>query len=141
MSIHEHCFYPRLSRRPQELHPCLVLKHQDGRIRVPGRHPKGFTHLLAKLKPLGDSAEIKICYEAGLTGYGLHREFPELEFDCQVVALSKAHAIASDPFKTDRHDALKLERFLLKSRRGTSKTIYLQELEQRIQSGAQLTGT
>ena len=70
------------------------------------------TRLLAKLKPLGDPAQIQICYEAGPTGYGLHRKLRELGYDCQVVAPAKTPSIASDRVKTDRRDAMKLARFL-----------------------------
>lgn len=74
--------------------------------------PNDLTRLRAKLRPLGEPSSIRICYEAGPTGYGLHRSLTELGYECLVVAPSKTPSVGSDRVKTDRRDALKLARFL-----------------------------
>lgn len=44
-------------------------------------------------------------YEAGLCGYGLHRQLAELGHDCILVLLSLIPMKAGDRVKTDRRDA------------------------------------
>jgi len=68
--------------------------------------------LRAKLEPFGDPSQVRVCYEAGPTGYGLCRELRALGYECIVVAPAKTPSIGSDRVKTDRRDALKLARFL-----------------------------
>ncbi len=77
-----------------------------------GRLPNDLTRLLRKLEPLGSPDRVRVCYEAGPTGYGLVRRLRELGYDCQVVAPAKTPRIASDRVKTDRRDAIKLADFL-----------------------------
>lgn len=68
--------------------------------------------LLKKLKRLGAPAQLRCCYEAGPTGYGLYRGLREAGIDCQVVAPSLVPTKAGDRVKTDRRDAKKLAHFL-----------------------------
>jgi transposase len=77
-----------------------------------GRLPNDLTRLLRTLEPLGDPADVQICYEAGPTGYGLVRRLRRLGYDCQVVAPAKTPRMAGDRVKTDRRDAIKLADFL-----------------------------
>jgi transposase len=51
-------------------------------------------------------------YEAGPTGYALHRQLTGLGVECVVVAPSLIPKRAGDRVKTDRRDALKLARLL-----------------------------
>ena len=51
-------------------------------------------------------------YEAGPTGYVLHRQLTDLGIGCLVVAPSLIPTRAGDKVKTDRRDALKLARLL-----------------------------
>jgi transposase len=64
---------------------------------------------LARLKLGG---ELRICYEAGPTGYGLARELNRKGYCCVVVAPSLVPKRPGDKVKTDRRDARKLARFL-----------------------------
>ena len=62
---------------------------------------------------LGDPAvELRVAYEAGPTGYALHRQLAKLGIDCLVAAPSLIPKRAGDKVKTDRRDALKLARLL-----------------------------
>jgi transposase len=65
--------------------------------------------LLKRLRKLG---RVKCCYEAGPTGFGLHRDLTAAGIDCIVVAPSLVPVKAGDRVKTDRRDAVKLARFL-----------------------------
>lgn len=85
---------------------------KTGEIASLGGVANDLKRLVAKLKPLGAASEIQICYEAGPTGYGLHRKLRELGYECHVVAPAKTPSVASDRVKTDRRDAIKLASFL-----------------------------
>jgi transposase len=55
---------------------------------------------------------VQFCYEAGPTGYGLHRLIVSLGHDCMVVAPSLIPRKAADRVKTNRRDALTLAKLL-----------------------------
>ena len=55
---------------------------------------------------------LHFCYEAGPTGYGLHRQITDLGHSCMVVAPSLIPKRASDRIKTNRRDATALARLL-----------------------------
>jgi transposase len=61
---------------------------------------------------LGHQAQLIAAYEAGPTGYTLHRQLTSLGVDCQVVAPSLVPRRAGDRVKTDSRDALALARLL-----------------------------
>lgn len=60
------------------------------------------------MKKLGDPEQIKVCYEAGPTGYGIYRQLLILDIECIVVAPSLIPTRPGDRVKTDRRDALRL---------------------------------
>jgi transposase len=66
--------------------------------------------VFAKLRKAHPGAELRICYEAGPTGFVLARRLGQLEIDCTVVAPSMTPSRSGDRIKTDRRDALKLAR-------------------------------
>jgi transposase len=68
--------------------------------------------LLKQLKKLGAPSSLRVCYEAGPTGFGLYRALREAKIDCQVVAPSLIPKRAGDRVKTDKRDARNLARFL-----------------------------
>lgn len=74
-----------------------------------GTIPNDTVALLKRLRRLGP---VKCCYEAGPTGFGLHRDLKKAGIDCMVVAPSLVPTRAGDRVKTDRRDAVKLARFL-----------------------------
>jgi transposase len=59
-----------------------------------------------------DSALLRVCYEAGPTGFGLCRRLREAGIDCIVVAPSLVPGKPGDRVKTDHRDARKLAHFL-----------------------------
>jgi len=69
---------------------------------------------VAKLvrKLAGNYQRLTFCYEAGPTGYGLHRQITELGHACMVVATSLIPKKPGDRVKTDRRDALSLVKLL-----------------------------
>jgi len=55
---------------------------------------------------------LTFCYEAGPTGYGLHRQIKSLGHECVVVAPSLIPKRPGDRVKTNRRDAVGLARLL-----------------------------
>jgi len=59
-----------------------------------------------------DGGVLRVCYEAGPTGFGLYRRLREAGIDCIVVAPSLVPGKPGDRVKTDRRDARRLAHFL-----------------------------
>jgi transposase len=55
---------------------------------------------------------LTFCYEAGPTGYGLHRKIKSLGYECMVVAPSLIPKRPGDHVKTNRRDAVSLAKLL-----------------------------
>ena len=68
--------------------------------------------MFAKLRKAHPGAELRVCYEAGPTGFVLARRLGQLKTECTVVAPSLIPMRAGDRIKTDRRDAMKLARWL-----------------------------
>ena len=68
--------------------------------------------LLKVLDRLGPKARLRVCYEAGPTGYRLARQLNEQGICCVVVAPSLVPTQRNRRIKTDRRDAVKLAHFL-----------------------------
>jgi len=66
--------------------------------------------------------ELRVCYEAGPTGFGLCRRLREAGIDCIVVAPSLVPGKPGDRVKTDRRDARRLAHFL---RSGDLTAVYV----------------
>ena len=64
----------------------------------------------ARLRKAHPGAELRVCYEAGPTGFVLARRLAQLKIPCTVVAPSLIPSRSGDRIKTDRRDALKLAR-------------------------------
>lgn len=62
------------------------------------------------IERLGDVRELYACYEAGPTGYELHRLLTSMGVRCDVVAPSLIPRSPGDKVKTDRRDARRLAR-------------------------------
>jgi transposase len=71
--------------------------------------PAAVAKLIRKLGPV---EQLRCCYEAGPTGYGLYRQLTRLGVACIVVAPSLIPVKVGDQVKTDRRDAEKLARLL-----------------------------
>ena len=74
--------------------------------RIPNR-PESVGRLIRKL---GKPEQLRVCYEAGPTGYVLYWQLSELGVKCEVVAPTLIPMKAGDRVKTDRRDAEKLAR-------------------------------
>lgn len=74
----------------------------------------------------GQGQTLKVCYEAGPTGYGIHRLLSEAGIDCAVVAPSLIPKQAGNRVKTDRRDAQKLAQF---HRAGELTPVYVPDEE------------
>src|SRR5205085_9849829 len=59
---------------------------------------------------LGPPASLRVCYEAGPTGYVIYWQLTALGVSCEVVAPTLVPTKAGDRVKTDRRDAEKLAR-------------------------------
>lgn len=68
--------------------------------------------LLKELDKLGECRQLRICYEAGPTGFHLARELNRLGYCCIVVAPALVPVKRGERIKTDRRDAAKLAHFL-----------------------------
>lgn len=66
--------------------------------------------VFAKFKKAHPGVELRVCYEAGPTGFVLARRLAQLKVHCTVVAPSLIPSKSGDRVKTDRRDALKLAR-------------------------------
>lgn len=69
--------------------------------------PEAIRRLIGKL---GDASSLRVCYEAGPTGYVLYWQLTKLGVACEVVAPSLIPTKPGDRVKTDRRDAEKLAR-------------------------------
>ena len=86
---------------------------RDGEVRFYGEvdaSAESMRRLAAKLA--GKYQRLHFCYEAGPTGYGLHRLLTGLGHSCVVVAPSLIPRKPGDRIKTNRRDALTLARLL-----------------------------
>jgi transposase len=79
-----------------------------------------------QIQKIGEGYSLKLCYEAGPTGYGLYRRLIEAGYDCIVVAPSKIPRKPGDRVKNDRRDALQLARCL---RAGDLTAIFVPDRE------------
>lgn len=70
------------------------------------------SRVLAQLRKLGTLESLRVCYEAGPTGYALQRFLARSGVSCVVVAPSLVPAQSGNRVKTDRRDARRLAHFL-----------------------------
>lgn len=87
-----------------------------------GSFPSDWNSLHKQLRKLSMGFTLKLCYEAGPTGFELHRRLVEAGFDNQVVAPSLIPRKPGERIKTDRRDARKLARCL---RAGDLTSVYV----------------
>ena len=84
---------------------------RQGEVRFLGdinNTPDAVKRLVIKLT--GKYQKLLFCYEAGPTGYGLHRQITTLGHDCSVIAPSLIPKRPGEHVKTNRRDALTLAR-------------------------------
>lgn len=74
------------------------------------------------VKQLGDPKHLRVCYEAGPTGYGLYRLFISLGIECEVIAPALIPKKPGERVKTDRRDAINLAKLF---RAGELTSVYV----------------
>ena len=80
----------------------------DGEVRRLGTIPNTSAAVARLMKKLAPSKQLKVCYEAGPTGYALYWQLTKMDVECAVVAPTLVPVKAGDRVKTDRRDADKL---------------------------------
>jgi transposase len=84
-----------------------------GEVRFLGEIENSGAATAKLVRKLADKYErLTFCYEAGPTGYGLHRQIESLGFECVVVAPSLIPKKPGDRVKTNRRDAVSLAKLL-----------------------------
>jgi len=82
----------------------------DGEVRYLGVIPNDPGSVSKLIKKLGKPQQLRVCYEAGPTGYVLYWQLTKLGVHCEVVAPTLIPVKPGDRVKTDRRDAQKLVR-------------------------------
>jgi transposase len=88
----------------------VAAAESDGEVRSLGVIPNRPESLRKLVKKLGPTEQLRVCYEAGPTGYVVYWQLTALGVSCEVVAPTLVPTKAGDRVKTDRRDALKLAR-------------------------------
>src|SRR6266849_5793110 len=88
----------------------VAVAEPDGEVRSVGVIPNRPESIRKLVKKLGPAEQLRVCYEAGPTGYVVYWELTALGVNCEVVAPTLVPVKAGDRAKTDRRDALKLAR-------------------------------
>jgi len=88
----------------------VAVAEPDGEVRTLGVIPNHPASIQKLVKKLGPPAQLRVCYEAGPTGYVVYWQLTALGVRCEVVAPTLVPVKPGDRVKTDRRDALKLAR-------------------------------
>jgi transposase len=88
----------------------VAVAEPDGEVRSLGTIPNRPESVGRLVRKLGKPEQLRVCYEAGPTGYVLYWQLSELGVRCEVVAPTLVPVKAGDRVKTDRRDAEKLAR-------------------------------
>lgn len=88
----------------------VAVAESNGEVRSLGMIPNRPESIGKLMKKLGPRAALRVCYEAGPTGYVIYWQLTALGVKCEVVAPTLVPAKAGDRVKTDRRDAERLAR-------------------------------
>ena len=88
----------------------VAVAEPGGEVRSLGVIPTRAESLRKLMKKLGPAESLRVCYEAGPTGYVIYWQLTALGVKCEVVAPTLVPTKAGDRVKTDRRDAEKLAR-------------------------------
>lgn len=88
----------------------VAVAELGGEVRSLGVIPNRAESVRRLVGKLGKPQQLRVCYEAGPTGYVLYWQLSELGVHCDVVAPTLVPVKAGDRIKTDRRDAEKLAR-------------------------------
>ena len=87
-----------------------VAESGGGEVRSLGTIPNRPASIQKLMKKLGPAKQLRVCYEAGPTGYVVYWQLTGLGVRCEVVAPTLVPIKTGDRVKTDRRDAIKLAR-------------------------------
>lgn len=88
----------------------VAVAESGGEVRSLGSIPNRPESVSRLIKKLGKPGQLRVCYEAGPTGYVLYWQLTKLGVRCEVIAPTLIPVKAGDRVKTDRRDAEKLAR-------------------------------
>ena len=88
----------------------VAIAEPEGEVRSLGTIPNLEDSLRKMIKKLGPTDKLRVCYEAGPTGYVIYWQLAELGVKCEVIAPTLVPVKSGDRVKTDRRDAEKLAR-------------------------------
>lgn len=88
----------------------VAVAEPHGEVRSMGVIPNRPESIRKLVKKLGPTGHLRVCYEAGPTGYVIYWQLTGLGVHCDVVAPTLVPVKAGDRVKTDRRDATKLAR-------------------------------
>jgi transposase len=88
----------------------VAVAETGGEVRSLGMIPNVLESVSKLVKKLGKPEQLRVCYEAGPTGYALYWQLTQLGVKCEVVAPTLIPVKAGDRVKTDRRDAERLAR-------------------------------
>lgn len=104
----------------------VAVAEQDGEVRRHGIIPNRVESIRKLVGKLGPGKRLRVCYEAGPTGYALYWQLAALGVACEVVAPSLIPRKPGERIKTDRRDAEKLARC---SRAGELTAVWVPDAE------------
>lgn len=88
----------------------VAVAEPNGEVRSLGMIPNRPESIRKLVKKLGPGEHLRVCYEAGPTGYVVYWQLTGLGVHCDVVAPTLVPVRVGDRVKTDRRDAIKLAR-------------------------------
>ena len=88
----------------------VAVAEPGGEVRALGTIPNTPDAVRRLMKKLAPAESLRVCYEAGPTGYVLYWQLTQLGVACEVVAPTLVPVKPGDRVKTDRRDAEKLAR-------------------------------
>lgn len=88
----------------------VAVAEPNGEVRSAGMIPNRVESVRKMVQKLGPAKDLRVCYEAGPTGYVLYWQLSALGVACEVVAPTLVPVKGGDRVKTDRRDAEKLAR-------------------------------
>ena len=88
----------------------VAVAEPTGEVRSVGTIPNRAESVRKLVKKLGGSQGLRMCYEAGPTGYVLYWQLTKMGVHCDVIAPTLVPVKPGDRVKTDRRDAEKLAR-------------------------------
>src|ERR1043166_397163 len=88
----------------------VAVAEPNGEVRSLGVIPNRLESIRKLARKLGPIEHLRVCYEAGPTGYVVYWQLAALGVRCEVVAPTLVPVKPGDRVKTDRRDAEKLAR-------------------------------